>query len=101
MGLGFQSVPILVTIVQAASTTTFDIDSDMEDALIVVDADIAQCLQSCREQLQAGDVLDRESAKAALADLRKALIECRSAIEAWGGEFPLEKGVLALEGWKL
>lgn len=102
VGLGFESVPILASIVSTASDFTFEMDSEMEDALIVIDADIAQALQSCREQLTHGDLVkDRDAARAAVAALRTALQDCRSVIEGWGGEFPFEKSILSLEGWKL
>lgn len=73
----------------------------MEDALITVDADLAQCLQSCREQLTANEVPDRELAKRLLGQLGESLKKAEEAIEGWGGEFPMEKGQMALEGWKL
>lgn len=103
VGLGFESLPVLISIVDAARPYKFELDSDMEDALIVIDADIAQALQSCREQLASGDnlVKDREAAKETLDKLRNVLVESRKDIEAWGGEFPLEKGELAVQGWKL
>lgn len=103
VGLGFESLPILISIVDTARTYKYELDSDMEDALIVIDADIAQALQSCREQLASGDnlVKDRDSARETLDKLRNVLVESRRDIEAWGGEFPLEKAELAIQGWKL
>ncbi|KIO23618.1 hypothetical protein M407DRAFT_107936 [Tulasnella calospora MUT 4182] len=103
VGLGFESLPILVSIVDTARAYKYEPDSDMEDALVVIDADIAQALQSCREQLASGDnlVKHREAARETLDKLRNVLAESRRDIEVWGGEFPFEKGELAIQGWKL
>lgn len=80
----------------------WELDSEMEDALIVLDADLAQAVQSCREQLISGSdlVKDINGARDAVAALRSAINECRDVVESWGGEFPLEKGMMSIEGWK-
>ncbi|KIO16820.1 hypothetical protein M407DRAFT_33528 [Tulasnella calospora MUT 4182] len=44
VGLGFGSLPILVSIIDTARAYNYELNSDMEDALIVIDADIAQAL---------------------------------------------------------
>lgn len=74
----------------------------MDGALVIIDADLAQCLQSCREQVAANEVPDRAAAKELLASLGKSLKNTQDATKQWGGEFALEKGQMALEGdWKL
>ncbi|KAG8908773.1 hypothetical protein FRB99_003011 [Tulasnella sp. 403] len=103
VGLGFESLPILLTIVNTTRSLRWEIESDMEDALIIIDGDIAQALQSCREQLTHPELVkDKDAARSALSNLKSALIDSRTEVEAWGGEFPFEKGLLCIDGqWKL
>lgn len=102
VGLGFESLPILTTIIIRTLPLRWEIDTDMEDALIILDADLAQAVQSCREQLVYGEELvkDMDSARAAVKALRKAMTQCQEVVESWGGEFPLEKCMMSIEGWK-
>ncbi|KAG8858942.1 hypothetical protein FRB96_004762 [Tulasnella sp. 330] len=102
VGLGFESLPVLTSIVSRILPLQWEIDSEMEDALIVLDADLAQAVQSCREQLQSsGDLVkDIEGARSTVKALREVMDQCRVVVESWGGEFPLEKGMMSIEGWK-
>ncbi|KAG9033318.1 hypothetical protein FRB95_000325 [Tulasnella sp. JGI-2019a] len=102
VGLGFESLPILTSIINRILPLQWEIDSEMEDALIVLDADLAQAIQSCREQLASGSdlVKDMEGARTAVKALRDAMDNCQEVVESWGGEFPLEKGMMSIEGWK-
>ena len=91
-GMGFDSLDILTGIVRASSGLRWDAEDALPQELAVIDADISQAIQSCREEYASGNVQDPIAARTTLLKLRAALIECRSEIEEWGGEFPFARG---------
>ena len=104
LGLAFESLPILSALVNAAESFKFDTDTEFEEALFVLDGDIAQALQSCKEQNASGrcDAPEaKAAARASLAQLRDVLGNYESSVEAWGGEFPLERSEMVLARMKL
>lgn len=44
---------------------------------------------------------DFSSARDVVQDLRRAVNESYSDVEAWGGEFPYERALSSLQCWKL
>ena len=91
-GLGFASLRILSRVVGTTIGIRWENDSDMEDVLANIDADISQAVQSCKEELAGGHVRDISIARTALRKLRSCLADCRAEVESWGGEFPFSRG---------
>jgi hypothetical protein len=95
-GLGVDTLPIFTHIVQSTfhlRWTTSDSDPLLPH-LAIVDADLSQALQSCKEEVAAGFVQSEDeiaSAKTALDDLYRALEESRRQVETWGGEFCFDR----------
>jgi len=105
VGLGFESLHILLFLIRATSGLRWELDSKMEDALIILDADVAQAIQSCKEQVAAKvatkEPLDLEAYRQQLKELKGAMEDIRTETDAWGGEFPYEKGMISINGWRL
>jgi len=91
-GMGFASIAVLCTAVRATSGLRWDEEGAMADALAIIDADLSQAIQSCKEELAGDNVRDIHAARAALNDLRAALDDCYADVTSWGGEFPFERG---------
>ncbi|KAF9021615.1 hypothetical protein BDZ89DRAFT_1103032 [Hymenopellis radicata] len=58
----------------------------MARALTELDTDISQAIQSSKEQIEC----DRLAALEIMQDLKSALLESKSDVESWKGEFPVE-----------
>lgn len=98
-------------------------DGSFGDALAILDGDISQAIQSSAEEV-AQQALAAASGSAvvvmkpspfspstisappegwiedgmrAVEDLRKALKVCEDEVEAWGGEFPFQRGLANVE----
>ncbi|KAF8193933.1 hypothetical protein K438DRAFT_1828281 [Mycena galopus ATCC 62051] len=100
-GMGFASLGVLASAVRSTIGIRWDSEGDVADILAVIDADIAQAIQSCKEELEAGRVGDYTSARKALADLRSTVDASYADVETWGGEFPFERAASSLAYWKL
>lgn len=116
-GMGFSSLSLLASIVRATIGLQWEDEGDMADFLAVIDSDITQaiqvrpfsgfprehdlmCSQSCREELQAGRIIDIPAARAAKKDLLSALNESLADVSSWGGEFGFERAALSMEYWR-
>ncbi|KAJ7176169.1 hypothetical protein C8R43DRAFT_1118696 [Mycena crocata] len=102
-GMGFASLAPLTAIVRSTVGHRWAAEGDVAYALVVIDADIAQALQSCKEELQgeATLALDRVQGRKALNALADALAESRHNVEEWGGEFPFERAECSVQDFKL
>jgi len=93
-GMGFESIEILSGIVRSTSGLRWTAEDDLAQVLAVIDADISQAIQSCREEMGGGHIRDISGARAAMWQLRTALTDCRTEVDSWGGEFPFSRGKL-------
>ncbi|KAJ7358436.1 hypothetical protein DFH08DRAFT_770284 [Mycena albidolilacea] len=100
-GMGFASLSVLGSAVRSTIGLHWDGEGDVADILAVIDADIAQAIQSCKEEVEAGRVGDYTSARKALADLRSTVDASYADVETWGGEFPFERAASSLAYWSL
>ncbi|KAJ7625922.1 hypothetical protein FB45DRAFT_922635 [Roridomyces roridus] len=104
-GMGFASLGLLALSVRATIGLRWDSEGgDVVDVLAVIDADIAQAIQSCKEELEAGRVVtggEYTHARKSLAELRGVVEESYQDVGAWGGEFPFERAAASLAYWKL
>ena len=96
LGLGVASLPSYTHIIRSTFPLRWQ-DSD-EDLLLphlaIVDADLAQAIQSSKEEVAAGYLESEEeiaSAKETLGELYGALEESKSVVETWGGEFCFDR----------
>ncbi|KAJ6590351.1 hypothetical protein B0H10DRAFT_2167510 [Mycena sp. CBHHK59/15] len=100
-GMGFASLCLLAHVIRATIGMRWNREGDVAEALAVIDADIAQAIQSCKEEVESGRVGDRGPARRALNDLRCAIQASLADVESWGGEFPFERGASSVEYWKV
>jgi hypothetical protein len=95
IGLGFEALPMLTAIVDATLQLRWMVDSKLEQDLAIIDGDIAQAMQSCREQ--APNVTEVQAALNAVKSLKKALLESRDIVGEWGGEFVFDRGLCSTD----
>ncbi|KAJ6518136.1 hypothetical protein C8R47DRAFT_7188 [Mycena vitilis] len=100
-GLGFASLSPLAAVVRSTIGHRWLPDGQVADALAMADADVAQGLQSCREELEGGGPIDHVAARMALDELSAALEASRLDVDLWGGEFPFERAVYSAQSFKL
>ncbi|KAJ7093425.1 hypothetical protein B0H15DRAFT_832290 [Mycena belliarum] len=95
-GMGFASLGLLACAVRATVGLRWERDGATADILAVIDADIGQAIQSCKEEADAGRAVgDRRG----LHELRGAVAASAADVAAWGGEFPFERAAASLEFW--
>ncbi|KAI0769644.1 hypothetical protein BD413DRAFT_76742 [Trametes elegans] len=100
-GLGVASLAALIEVVRGAIGIRWEEDSGVEGALAAVDADLTQAIQSAKEELDGGRVVDVGEAKAVREALHEALLDDRKDVEGWGGDFPFECGLSSVELWRM
>ncbi|KAJ7479525.1 hypothetical protein FB451DRAFT_1556460 [Mycena latifolia] len=100
-GLGFASLVPLAAIVRSTLGHRWAPEGEVENALVVIDADIAQALQSCKDELQGSPPGDYSAGRKAIAELAAALEASRLDVDEWGGEFPFERAVYSVLDFKL
>ena len=100
-GMGFASLRVLAQPVRATTVFFWAEGSEMEAVLAEIDADISQALQSSREEMDSGRMVDITIARLAISDLKSAVRESKLAVERWGGVYPFERAEATLEFWKL
>lgn len=100
-GNGLFSLTLLVVIVRATVDLRWAEDGPLADTLAVVDGDIAQAVQSSKEEIMAGRVEDMMMARKVVDELRTAMREVSLVVELWGADFPYERGLANLECLKI
>ncbi|KAJ7238268.1 hypothetical protein B0H12DRAFT_1237948 [Mycena haematopus] len=100
-GLGFASLEPLSAVVRSTVGHRWKPEGEVAHALVMADADIAQGLQSCKEELQGCATVDYAARRAALNELAAALEASRRDVDRWGGEFPFERAVYSVQDFKL
>ncbi|KAF8989350.1 hypothetical protein BDQ17DRAFT_1314368 [Cyathus striatus] len=99
-GMGFASLEILASVVRASVGLRWQDEGELINALAVVDADISQAIQSCKEEIEGGNVINISTAKDRVDVLRAALTESLRDVQEWGGEFQFERASASLQYWK-
>ncbi|PPQ74933.1 hypothetical protein CVT24_002967 [Panaeolus cyanescens] len=100
-GMGFASLHVLASIVRATIGLRWEEDGDMAEMLAVIDSDIGQAIQSSKEEIEGGRVVDFSSAREARNELRCAVNESLADVSSWGGEFPFECAAASIDFWKI
>ncbi|KAF7290375.1 hypothetical protein HMN09_01295500 [Mycena chlorophos] len=101
-GLGFASLEPLTAVVRSTIGRHWAADGEVSRTLAMADADIAQAIQSCKDQLlDNGQLVDFGAARAAYTDLLRALQDSQLDSERWGGEFAFERGFYSVLAFKM
>lgn len=99
-GLGASSILVLLPIVDSAATIQWSENSRVEDALSIVDCDVAAALLTVKEEVkQEGDT--KREALEMLDRLRQSLQTVQEKVEGWEGDFPFERSLDALDSMEL
>lgn len=94
-GLGASSILVLLPVLDVAATIRWSEASPVEDALSIVDCDISAALLTAKEEVnQEGDIASQ--AIDVLHQLRLSLEAVEEKVDAWGGDFPFERSLDAL-----
>lgn len=101
-GLGFKSLKLFAIVVRATLNLRWSEDGELMQSLAAVDSDISQAIQSCKEQLEEGEMQeDVSEAEIALSDLKQALVEGEHGVQVWNGEFPFIRALANAEALSL
>lgn len=100
-GLAFASLGVLASVVRGTVGLRWELDGEMADTLAAVDADIAQALQSAREEFGSGRMGDLDAARAAVKEVEETLSASLDDTTRWEGEFPFERALDDIQHWKL
>jgi hypothetical protein len=90
-GLGFASLLLYLPILQATLPLRWEEDGPMMETLAIMDGDMAQAIQACKEEIQRDDSVVGEEERTALRDFKDALREVKRVCELWNGEFPFDR----------
>jgi arginine decarboxylase-like protein len=98
--MGFASLKVLTDIVEKTEAIRWKDDDETADMLAVVDSDITQAIQSCKEEIDQGQVPDMSEARDILKELRLSLGKSLDKVQSWGGEYPFGRAWASLDYWK-
>jgi len=101
IGMGVEALGVLVPVVRATLGLHWDEDGPMIDALAIVDGDIAQAVQSSREQVASGLVEDAAAGRETVDTMRRVLNDVRQQAAEWDCEWPFGRAAESLEYLKL
>jgi len=99
-GMGFASLSLLTEVVKSTIGARWQEDSETGDVLSAIDADITQAIQSSKEELAGGRVVDLAAARATVSELQTALMHSDRGAEMWGADSPFERAVVSIQYWK-
>ncbi|KAG9311203.1 hypothetical protein JVU11DRAFT_8278 [Chiua virens] len=100
-GMGFAGLGVLSSVVKATVGLQWEQQGSMADILAVIDTDISQAIQSCKEELDGGRVTDITAARDTISRLWTCVEESCRDVEIWGGEFPFERAADSIECWRV
>ncbi|KAF9076350.1 hypothetical protein BDP27DRAFT_1313183 [Rhodocollybia butyracea] len=95
VGMGFQSLELLIPFVQATIDARWAENSHTAEILAEVDADIVQAIQSCKEELETDCAKERGTARQIVSRLQRAIHD-----SSRGGKLPFEKAGYSIQYWK-
>ncbi|KAI9457363.1 hypothetical protein HD554DRAFT_2142888 [Boletus coccyginus] len=100
-GMGFAGLSLLSSVVKATVGLRWEQVGSMADILAIIDTDICQAIQSCKEEFDGGRVNDIASARETIGKLWTGVEESSSDVEVWGGEFPFDRAANSIECWRV
>ncbi|KAH8108089.1 hypothetical protein BXZ70DRAFT_914121 [Cristinia sonorae] len=101
VGSAFSSLSVLEGVIRATAGLKWEEEGQMADALAMVDADITQAIQSCKEELGSGRVKDLSGARKAVASIGEAINAVRADCARWDEDaFPFDRAEASVQYWK-
>ncbi|KAF8837522.1 hypothetical protein BDN67DRAFT_972848 [Paxillus ammoniavirescens] len=100
-GMGFTSIGLLSSVVNATVGLRWQREGCMADTLAVIDADICQAIQSCKEEIMGGRVTDLAAAQDTISEIWASVGKSSRDVEDWGGEFPFDKTANSIGCWRI
>lgn len=102
-GMGFASLSIFATIVHQTVGLQWTGEGETVEVLTLIDGDMCQAMQSCKEELErgAGAATEVQGPRETVDELRAAVVASERDVASWGGEFPFERALASLECWKI
>jgi hypothetical protein len=97
---GCSSILVLLPIVEVADTMQWGEGSAVEEALSIVDCDIAAALENAKEEVRYEGEAGVDAA-IVLRKLKGMLEGVEEKVELWGGDFPFGRSLDALNGIEL
>lgn len=99
-GMGFASLRLLTHVLRKTIGLKWEEDGDLSDALAVIDSDVTQAIQSCKEEV--GRIKgDFAEAHEIVRGLRSCIADSANDVQVWGGEFPFERAQASLQCWNM
>ncbi|KIK94333.1 hypothetical protein PAXRUDRAFT_828108 [Paxillus rubicundulus Ve08.2h10] len=100
-GMGFSSIGQLSRVVSATIGLKWQREGSMADILAVIDADICQAIQSCKEEIVGGRVADLAVARDTISEIWASIEQSSRDVAVWGGEFPFDKTAQSIQYWRI
>jgi hypothetical protein len=89
--MGFASLLLYLPILQGILPLCWKEDGPLMEELAVMDGDMAQAIQACKEESQRDDFVGGEVERNALQDFKSTLQKVKRSCELWEGEFPFDR----------
>lgn len=100
--MGFASLRLLTEVVRRTLGIRWHEDDEVADTLAVIDSDITQAIQSCKEEItRIRGESDFNEAREIVTELRACIEESKDDVNSWGGEFPFDRASASLDYWKI
>jgi hypothetical protein len=97
--MGVASLSLLTEVVRRTIGIRWEENGGLMNVLAVVDADITQAIQSCKEEVR--NEARVAEASVVVSQLKMSIAESLDDVRRWGGEFPFDKSIASLEYWKV
>ncbi|KAG7087016.1 hypothetical protein E1B28_012994 [Marasmius oreades] len=101
IGMGLAALEVLAFIVSATVGIRWREGDKLYGALVVLDSDITQAIQSCKEEKEAGRIVDQTRMRKVVENLRSVLKESSEEVRSWDGVFPFDKATSSVQYWKV
>jgi len=99
-GMGFVSLRILTEVIRRTIGIRWRDDDEVADILAIIDSDITQAIQSCKEEFDQSRVLDMSEARDIVKELKSSVGRSMVDVQSWGGEYPFDRASASLDYWK-
>jgi hypothetical protein len=90
-GMGFASLLLYLPILQGILLLCWKEDRPLMEELVVMDSNMGQAIQACKEEIQRDDFVVGEVEQNVLQDFKDMLQEVKLVSQLWEGEFPFDR----------
>jgi len=94
------SLRILTEVIRRTIGIRWRDDDEVADILAIIDSDITQAIQSCKEEFDQSRVLDMSEARDIVKELKSSVGRSMVDVQSWGGEYPFDRASASLDYWK-